>query len=298
MLDFNLLRALDALLEEGSVTGAAQRLRLSPPAMSRTLTRIRQATGDAILVRTGRVMVPTPYALAVRADVHRLVHEVNGVLAPQQEVDPSTLDRTFTLRWHDALTDLAGPEVLAAVRAQAPLVRLIFLAESVSDEHGGHVDLAAGADAAALPDLRHATVGEDQLVVLLRADHPLADQGLTTEAYAAAAHVTVSRRGLLSDPVDSALAEAGLRRDVAAAVPTLAAALRFVRDGGLLATVPAAIARRATADREVISRPLPVPTTSLRLYLSWHRRYDNDPAHRWLRDVCLGVLQTHQVAPE
>jgi DNA-binding transcriptional LysR family regulator len=117
-LDLNLLTALDALLEEGSVAGAAQRLHLSSPAMSRTLTRIRRATDDAILVRTGRSMTPTPYAIAIRANVRRLVEQAHAVLSPQRDVDPASLDRTFHLRWHDALTELAGPTLLTAVRAE------------------------------------------------------------------------------------------------------------------------------------------------------------------------------------
>src|SRR5919199_290295 len=105
-LDLNLLTALDALLEEGSVTGAAERLRLSAPAVSRTLGRIRRLTGDDILVRTGRTMTPTPYALAVREQVGDLVRQANAVLAPRRELDLATLTRTFTLRCHDAIATM------------------------------------------------------------------------------------------------------------------------------------------------------------------------------------------------
>src|SRR5688500_18733448 len=97
-LDLNLLTALHALLEEGSVTGAADRLRLSAPAVSRNLGRIRRLTGDDILVRTGRTMTPTPYALAVREQVAELVRQANAVLAPSRELDLAALERTFTLQ--------------------------------------------------------------------------------------------------------------------------------------------------------------------------------------------------------
>src|SRR5690242_9139367 len=107
-LDLNLLAALDALLEEGSVAGAADRMHVTSPAMSRTLGRIRKATKDQILVRTGRTMTPTPYALAVRAEVHRLVQQAHAVLAPASALDLGTLGRTFTLQWHDAVTSAVG----------------------------------------------------------------------------------------------------------------------------------------------------------------------------------------------
>src|SRR3569833_941697 len=122
-LDLNLLTALDALLEEGSVAGAAQRLHVTAPAMSRTLGRIRHATKDQILVRTGREMVPTPYALCVREEVHRLVQQAHAVLAPERDVDLETLDRVFTVRWHDAITAAIGPALVAGVRSLALGVR-------------------------------------------------------------------------------------------------------------------------------------------------------------------------------
>src|ERR1700758_4115545 len=119
-LDFNLLIALDALLEEGSVTGAAERLNLSSPAVSRTLGRLRRATGDQILVRSGRGMTPTPRAVAMRAQVHLLVQQAQDLLSPVREVNLSTVARTFTLRWHDAVINAAGGPLLAAVRGKAP----------------------------------------------------------------------------------------------------------------------------------------------------------------------------------
>src|SRR3569833_2078633 len=127
-LDLNLLTALDALLEEGSVAGAAQRLHVTAPAMSRTLGRIRHATKDQILVRTGREMLPTPYAMGIRAEVHRLVQQAHAVLAPEREVDLSTLERVFTVEWHDAATVAICPALLADVRSRAPGERLRVLA--------------------------------------------------------------------------------------------------------------------------------------------------------------------------
>lgn len=174
-LDLNLLAALDALLEEGSVAGAAARLHVTAPAMSRSLGRIRRTTGDQILVRTGRTMTPTPYAIAVREQVHELLHQVQGVLAPSRELDLATLERTFTLRWHDSLVALSGPALLAAVRGQAPGVRLRFVAESSIDTpelRRGEVDLEANSKRPSAPDIRAENVGETRLVVVARQGHP------------------------------------------------------------------------------------------------------------------------------
>lgn len=132
-LDLNLLTALDALLEEGSVGGAAARLHVTAPAMSRSLGRIRKATGDQILVRTGRSMVPTTRALAMRAQVHALVQQAHQLLSAQQELDLAALERVFTVRWHDALTAACGTALFTAVHRQAPGVQLRLSPEPGTD---------------------------------------------------------------------------------------------------------------------------------------------------------------------
>src|ERR1700727_1713040 len=119
-VDFNLLIALDALLEENSVAAAADRLHLSPPAMSRTLSRIRRATGDDILVRSGRAMTPTPRALELREETRELVRRAAAVLTPARTLDLATLARVFTICGHDALAGALAPPLTAAIGAAAP----------------------------------------------------------------------------------------------------------------------------------------------------------------------------------
>ncbi|MFK0011374.1 LysR family transcriptional regulator [Streptomyces sp. NPDC091027] len=293
-LDLNLLAALDALLEEGSVAGAAERMHVTAPAMSRSLGRIRRTTGDQILVRTGRTMTPTPYAIAVREEVHHLLHQVQGVLAPSRELELATLERTFTLRWHDSLVTSCGPALLAAVRGQAPGVRLRFIAESSVDTPGlrrGEVDLEANAGRPGAPDIRFEHVGKTRIVVVARQGHPLTRaRAVTAEEYAAAEHITVSRRGSLGNAVDDALAGLGLTRRVVASVPTEAAALEFVRGSDLLVGVPEATTRSAVADLGLAVLPLPLELPPASLYLSWHQRYDSDRAHTWLRGLARTAL--------
>ncbi|UNZ01999.1 Nodulation protein D 2 [Streptomyces rimosus subsp. rimosus] len=293
-LDLNLLAALDALLEEGSVAGAAERLHVTAPAMSRSLGRIRRTTGDQILVRTGRTMTPTPYAIAVREQVHELLQQVQGVLAPSRELDLTTLERTFTLRWHDSLVALGGPALLAAVREQAPGVRLRFLAESSVDTpelRRGEVDLEANADRPTAPDIRADRVAESQHVIVVRQGHPLTRvRAVTAAQYAAAEHITVSRRGRLGNALDDALARLGLTRRVVATAPTESTALEFVRDSDLLVTAPESTTRATATALGLTVLPLPFELPSAAVYLSWHQRYDTDPAHIWLRDLARSAL--------
>ncbi|MBA3946016.1 MAG: LysR family transcriptional regulator [Herpetosiphonaceae bacterium] len=286
-LDLNLLVVLDALLEEGSVGGAAARLYLSEPAMSRALGRIRRATGDQILVRTGRTMTPTQRALAMRADVHALVQQAYAVLAPDRELALDTLERTFTLRCHDALLMACGPHLLAAIQTHAPSVSLRLLPEASSDTNDlrhGQIDLEVGSAEPSLPEIHFETIGHVQFVVALRPDHPLMEGELTIDRYAAACHIIVSRRGRLHDPIDEALASRGLQRRVVASAPTSAAALHFVRQSDLVAAVPLHLCGPHTNAPDLCTLPLPFDVPPIAINQAWHHRYDNDKAHTWLRN--------------
>lgn len=287
-LDLNLLTALDALLEEGSVAGAADRLHLSAPAMSRTLGRIRRATGDQILVRTGRTMTATPHALAVQGEVHDLVQRAHAALAPERELDLASLERVFTLRGHDAVTVAIGPRLLDAVRQQAALVSIRLLAEASADTNDlrhGQVDLEIGSSRPELPEIRSELLGEDDLVVAMRPDHPLCHSRMTARAFAKADHVIVSRRGRLHDPVDDSLAELGFPRRVVASAPTSTAALYFVSHSDLVVAVPQHMCHATIDSLGLRTKPLPLDVPAVPLYLAWHQRYDNDKAHAWMRGV-------------
>ncbi|WP_436534809.1 LysR family transcriptional regulator [Actinoplanes sp. HUAS TT8] len=284
-LDLNLLTVLDALLEEGSVAGAAQRLRLSSPAVSRSLGRLRRLTGDDILVRTGRAMTPTPYALRVREQVGELLRQAEGVLAPSRELDLAGLERVFTLQCHDMLATALAPPLLAAVVQHAPGVRLRFLPEAAVDTdelRHGRVDLEIGASVPALPEIRHETVGADRFVAVVRRDHPYA-QGLDLEGFADLPHVLISRRGRLTDPVDAILETHGLRRRVLAAVGTAATAAHVIARSDAVLTTPELMWRPLLTAFDLVSVALPVELPTAPITCGWHQRHDTDPAHAWLR---------------
>ncbi|MFT3717650.1 LysR family transcriptional regulator [Pseudorhodoferax sp.] len=283
----NLLVALDALLDEGSVGGAAARMHVSSPAMSRTLDRIRHMTGDAILVRTGRHMSPTPYALAIREEVHAVVTRAQAVLARQRRFEPAEMERSFTIQCHDALACALGPAWLASLRRAAPRSSLRVLAEASMDTpelRQGQVDLHIGATIPTQADLLHAILGEDRLMVAMRPEHPLAGRRLTVRSYAAADHVTVSRRGRLHDPVDELLAAQGLSRRVAASAPTVAAALCMAGAADLLVVVPERVSALLVNAMKLKTAALPLAVSPLPVVATWHRRHDGDPAHAWLRE--------------
>lgn len=292
-LDLNLLTALDALLDESSVSGAAQRLHLSEPAMSRTLGRIRRATGDPILVRVGRSMAPTPRAVAMHDEVRSVVLRSRALLAPVSELDLGSLERTFTIRCHDAIAAPLAAILVHRANATAPLVSFRFVAEAPADTADlgrGLVDLAIGSATSGPADIVHEHVADDQLVGLARRGNPHVDGVGDLEGFASAPHVIVSRRGRLEDAVDDALRALGRHRRVVASVASIAAALEIVRDSDVVATVPSSIAGRASADGALRSFPLPVDLPRVPVVLSWQRRLGSDVGHVWLRELVRDAL--------
>src|SRR5262249_27830817 len=160
--------------EENSVAAAADRLHLSPPAMSRTLTRIRRATGDDILVRTGRTMTPTPRALELREETRELVRRAPAVPTPPPPPAPDTPGPALPPRGRAAGARARPPPLTTAIAQAAPRVQLRFLAEpsaDVSDLARGHTDLEVGATEPARPEIAVEVVGADQMVAVFRAGH-------------------------------------------------------------------------------------------------------------------------------
>jgi DNA-binding transcriptional LysR family regulator len=292
--DFNLLAVLDVLLAEGSVAGAARRLRLSPSAMSRALARLRETTGDPLLVRAGRGLVPTPRAIELREQVGRLVQDAQAVLRPAEKLELAQLVRTFTLRTREGFVENFGPALMARTGREAPGVRLCFVQKLDKDStplRDGTVDLETGViGKATAPELRVQALFRDRFIGAVRLGHPLGEGEITPARYAAARHIAVSRRGLGAEPVDEALAPLGLQREVAAIVGGFSAALALARESDLVASVPEKHTGKLRAG--MLSFPLPVATPEITVSLMWHPRLDADPAHRWLRacvrEVCAG----------
>src|ERR1051325_10242776 len=212
--DLNLLVTLDVLLTEGSVARAARRLHLSPSAMSRALARLRETTGDPLLVRAGRGLVPTPRALELRGRVGQLVQDSEAVLRPAETLDPKRLIRTFTLRTSEGFAENFGPGLIARVGKEAPGVRLRFVQKPDKDStplREGTVDLETGVvDETTGPEVRARVLFRDRFVGVVRAGHRLSKGRMTPARYASGRHVNVSRRGLHDGPVDEALKPLGL----------------------------------------------------------------------------------------
>jgi DNA-binding transcriptional LysR family regulator len=295
--DLNLLVTLDVLLAEGSVARAARRLKLSPSAMSRTLARLRETTGDPLLVRAGRGLVPTPRALELRGRVAQVVQNADALLRPAQQIDRKQLVRTFTLRTSEGFVETFGPGLLERVGREEPRVRLRFMQKVHKDSaplREGDVDLETGVvDEATGPEVRAQALFRDRLIGVVRAGHALSKGRNTPERYASGKHISASRGAPGTEPIDDALRLLGLEREIVAFLAGgFAAAIALARSSDLIAAVPEHHTGKLRAGMH--SFALPIATPEFTVSLLWHPRLDADAAHRWLRgcvrEVCAQQL--------
>lgn len=269
--------------------------------MSRALARLRQTTGDPLLVRAGRGLVPTPRALELRERVGRVVQDGEAILRPAEKLDLGKLVRTFTLRTSEGFAENFGPDLIARVGKAAPGVRLRFVPKPDKDSaslRDGAADLETGVVGETTgPEVRAQALFRDRFVGVVRAGHPLSKGRITPARYASGRHILVSRRGLDRGPIDEALNPLGLEREIVTIVGGFSTALVLARGSDLIASVP----ERHTGNLRagMFSFPLPVAMPEVTVSLLWHPRLDADQAHRWLRgcvrDACTEKMKAAAV---
>lgn len=289
-VDFNLLLDLDALLRTGSVAGAASRLHLSAPAMSRRLARLREAFGDPLFVPAGRGLAPTARALALAPGVQAAIDQVRAVLMPET-VDFSTLDRMFSVRANDGFAGVWATRLAAALQLDAPGVALQFVPRASRDAEGlrsGAIDLELGLPKTREPDIHTEALFAAHFVGVVRSGHPLCaglPDGAAVDAvrFAACQHVAASPGRRSCAPVDEALRGLGLERRITLVAPGFQAALMMALASDLVAVMPAPFVRWSAAHLPLRQFALPVAVPPVEVAQSWHMRHHADPVHRWLR---------------
>ncbi|HEY4773469.1 MAG TPA: LysR family transcriptional regulator [Xanthobacteraceae bacterium] len=285
-IDLSLLVALQALIEERNVTHAAERMRLSQPAMSRAFNRLREIFGDELLVRTRQGYEPTHRALHLYAELDRLLPRLNGLLRGSS-FDPARATDTFRIAATDYAASVLFPEVVARMTKLAPRVALEIVAwdETVFRRlETNALDLALWVNAAP-SELRTQVLFEDRFMCLVRKDHDLGHKPLTLERYLAYPHALVTLAHQRQGVVDRVLEEKGLQRRVQLRSPYFASAAWIIERSDMILTVPRGLAERlVTISRTRMLKP-PIEITEFRYIQVWHPRLDSDLAHQWLRGV-------------
>ncbi|MFS7358403.1 LysR family transcriptional regulator [Rahnella inusitata] len=291
-LDLNLLKALDALLDEGSVTRAAQRLSLTQPAVSGMLTRLRDYFGDPLFVRTSHGMVPTLRASELSMPVKQILTDIAILLKPMQ-FDPMTAELTYTLVATDYALKAVVVPLIAALKQHAPRIRIAV--RSVDSERmyqqlsRGEVDLALVTPQTTPDDLHGRALYQEEYVCVARSHHPLAAASeMTLEQFCEQEHILVSTEGRFMGVTDEALAELSLTRRVGVSVNSFLVIPDILRSTDMIAVVPG---RMVPVDSDLAIIPLPLNVPGFTKSMAWHERTHRDPAHQWIRALCVEISQ-------
>lgn len=294
-LDFNLLKTLDALLDERNVTRAAQRLSLTQPAVSGMLNRLRDYFDDPLFVRTPHGIVPTLRARAMAAPIKQILSDIDILLKPAQ-FDPLTETLTFTIAATDYALKAVIVPFIAALRARAPGIRVRVVPvepeQLTTQFEQGKIDLALLTPDSTPENLHNRPLYNEEYVCLMRHDHPDARQALTLDRFCALEHVLVSYKGeSFWGVTDEALAEVGRKRQIGLSVSSFLVLPDILAISEMIAVVPARLAY-TDPRMHVVSPPLPI--TGFTKSMAWHERTHRDAAHQWLRNL---MHETSQSKP-
>lgn len=300
-LDLNLLRVFDALMRERSVTRAGERIGLSQPAVSSALNRLRHIIGDQLFVREGNAMVPTPRAEALGEALGAVMTNIGQVLSEQTQFNPATSRRIFRLLGSDYFSSMLMPELSARISALAPHVLLQFLdggpraMPHVLSE--GSIDLTLSPPVDIPEWAAFRSLFKSRLVAAARRGHAeLTAAGvkpwetIPMDLFCSLPQAVCSTDGGLSTSVDSALHAHGRRRRIVLTMPHFHAIALAIARGRLIGSLPVQFAQRVCPEMDLDIYELPAGFEDLDIGMYWHRRYDNDGAHGWLREQVADVL--------
>lgn len=295
-LDLNLLRVLDAVMAEGSLTRAAAVLAMTQPAVSHAMRRLREAVGEELFVRTAHGMKPTPHAETLWPQVRQALAVLRQAFTPG-DFDPRRDALEMRIVMADATAAALAPALVRGLERDGAKVNLRLVPLTRRDPRPlletGEADLAVGffpelmTTLVALGSdslLHHTRLSDTRYMCVMRKDHPLAEAELTLDAYCAAQHLLVSFSGRPQGSVDQVLAGLGRQRRVVLTVNQFSTAGRVVARSDLLTVLPEAFVEATGYGRDLVLRELSVALGQVSVVMVWHLRHDAEPAQQWLRE--------------
>ena len=290
-LDLNLLKALNALLEERNVTKAAQKLSLTQPAVSAMLNRLRDKFNDPLFVRGSHGIVPTNRALSLAAPVNQILADIHRLVQPVA-FDPALLEATFKIAANDNDMQVIGLPLILELRKVAPRVKIAFVSYHQVDVQmmleRGELDLILSSPDNAPQMLRSRALYHEDYVCLMRQNHPMAKRGaLTLDAFCALDHVLVSfHGGQFSGVTDESLAKIGRSRHVALSVTSFLMLPNILQQSDFITVAPKRVAQ-SFCNLAIIAPPLEIP--GFTKIMAWHERNHFERAQQWLRQLVYDV---------
>jgi DNA-binding transcriptional LysR family regulator len=288
-IDLNLMVAFEALMADRSVSAAARRLGVSQPAMSSTLARLRALFDDALLVRSGQVMLPTVRALRLEAQIGEALKQLRAALEPPAPFSPGTSRRVFNVSGGDYATMVILPHLAARIAEEAPAVDLRFRFVEKDDVFDlldtDDLDLALGVFPNPPKRFGLLALFDETFVSVARQGHPGLGNGMTLDSFVAAGHLLVTERGDAQGAVDAVLAKLGRERRIALTVPHVLVVPSVLANSDLVATVGRRVARLFARAASLAIYDTPVVMPSWRLSMLWSRQKADDPGLVWLRGL-------------
>jgi DNA-binding transcriptional LysR family regulator len=287
-IDLNLLVVFDAVMQERNVTRAGQRLGLSQPAMSHALTRLRYMLKDDLFIRSPKGMLPTPRAEQLALPVRSALDGLQHSLEPTQFI-PSKATRSFRIAVDNYSAVVLVGLLAGRIIKIAPGVMLEFRPSGTLNVldllDRGELDLAIGPFPEQGERFSRLSLLLDDFVVVLRKDHPATGtRELSMEKFAALPHLAISSVQYATDFIDQALARRKLRRRIQLRAPFLSA-VRILIASDMVSVLQRRVAEELVRYRPLVIRPLPHSSPTLETAMIWPRWLDNQPAHRWLREI-------------
>jgi DNA-binding transcriptional LysR family regulator len=291
--DLSLLASLQVLLEEANVSRAAARLGISQPALSSQLARLRDLFGDPLLVHSGRRMLPTERAAALRSPLSRIMSDLDLLVRQQSTFDATTAHKTFRISAPDYVHAVFTAPAVEKVMIAAPLLRLAMVAadpaRSWSDMEQDRIDFLMTSRQLTPENAIAVKLKEERFVMAQRKRHPRGRSNPDLESFCALSHILVSTTGgSFSGPVDEALKKIGQSRRVSVSLPSFLLAPRVLQRSDHVAVLPESLADANARDLDVFPLPFVMPNFSI--VLSWHPKCQSDPAQMWLKTKVLQAV--------
>lgn len=304
-LDLNLLRIFDTVMIEQNLTRAADKLAMTQPAVSNALKRLRHAFGDELLIRTAYGVKPTPRAESIWPSVRDALQKLEAAIAPVT-FDPANFNASFRMAMADSTAAYWMPHLVREIEQNAPGINARMVPLVTRDPRSmllhGDIDIAvgffpgvvsqlAGGQSSANSPVRHNSLYTGRYVCVMRKDHPLAKQPLTLESYCAAHHLLVSFSGRAHGLIDDILAPKNLKRHILLTVNQFFTAGRVVANSDLLTVLPQHLISSTGIENQLIWKELPMETPAVNVDMLWHERDARNPAHKWLRENLIELVE-------
>jgi DNA-binding transcriptional LysR family regulator len=296
-IDLNLFVVFEAIYCEGNITKAGSALNLSQPAISHSLSKLRDHFGDPLFVRQGNKMRPTAVANNVVADVREALRQLQVCLAQSRQFEPSISRKSFNISLHGTLEASYLPPLMQRLKKEAPLIKLqssrrVNRTNIENKLVSGDIDLAIDTLLPVSENISHTKLEQSELVVLARKNHPDIQSTLSLDEYLAQDHVLVSSRSVGTSIEDFELARLGLQRKIGLRCQHSFSACRVITNNNMLFTITKVTAMMYAQLLDLVIFPLPVSLPDVDVHLYWHNKVDLDPANKWLRNkIILSVSE-------